>query len=68
MTEEKNKVTEDNLAVNFCHENFAKEPFEFFYLKELFAEGIITKDLFDMTYAQLKRELEKTNEGEEVER
>ena len=61
-------LTKDNLAVKICYDIFAKEPFEFFYLKELYAEGIITKELFDMTYAQLKREIEKTNEGEEVER
>lgn len=62
------ELTKDNLAVKISYDIFAKEPFEFFYLRELYAEGVITKELFDMTYAQLKRELEKSNEMEELER
>lgn len=37
-------------------------PFEVFYLKELLAEGIITKELFDMTYNQLMKELNMQKE------
>lgn len=40
------------------------KPFELFYLEELLAEGIINKELFDVTYEQLTRILEKEEELE----
>lgn len=42
--------------------NVSTLPFELFYLKELLAEGIISKDLFDMTYNQLTKESNKQME------
>lgn len=40
------------------------KPFELFYLEELLAEGIISRELFDVTYEQLTRILEKEEELE----
>lgn len=39
--------------------------FEIFYLSELLAEGIITKDLFDLAYSQLVALLNKEKQIQE---
>lgn len=41
-------------------------PFEFFYLGELLAEGIINQSLFDKAYEKLSKEL-KLNKEKEME-
>ena len=37
-------------------------PFELFYLEELLAEGVISKELFDRTRTQLVKELDYKEE------
>lgn len=41
------------------------KAFEFFYLEELLAEGIISKMLFDATRKQLEIEMERATKYEE---
>ena len=44
------------------------QPFELFYLSELLAEGIISKELFDLTYQQLASNLNSDKKGLEMEK
>lgn len=43
-------------------------PFEAFFLGELLAEGIIDKELFDLTYQQLASNLNLDKKGLEMEK
>ena len=47
-------------------ENVTTIPFEIFFLQSLYAENIISKTVFDLTYDDLQKELNKTNRRTEI--